>query len=343
MSTKFVKIYGFEIITPKFFGNGYDMERYDHDQMEYFFSEIMNLKERKRVFHYKGKMINLVSCKQSSDADFMEGVFTSAKFGQEQDIINVYDQTTTGQKGKNEGVKNEVHFVLQKKTGLLLVQYDDQRVVSRDLIKRFFDNHLPLMDRYKSEFKKVNKPYEIPKSFLQIKTLPSKQFFDELRQMATIKEAYVLADLSKGTNNQAVEFLRNEAQENEVDGFQQIKISLLNKVKRTGIRHIEDYFKKMLELEAYDGYGVSGIAHSGKTKNLTMARVPHNYDINVSVNTVGLISVSELISQMVYIAKYDNPLAGKNDGVKPLNKVNVGEEIDEETEGSSNQKNERIS
>ncbi|QDS35817.1 hypothetical protein [Brevibacillus brevis] len=343
MSSKFVKIYGFEIITPKFVGNGYDMERYDHDQMEFFFKEIMKLNERNRVFRYKGKMINLVSCKQSSDADFIEGVFTSAKFGQEQDIINVFDQTTTGQKGKNEGVKNEVHFILQKKTGLLLVQYDDQRVVSRDLIKRFFDHHLSLMDRYKNEFKNVNKPYEIPKTFLQIKTLPSKHFFDELRQMATIKEAYVLADLSKGANNNAVEYLRDEAQENEVDGFQQIKISLLNKVKSTGIRHIESYFKKMLELEAYDGYGVSGISHSGKTKSLTMARVPHNYDINVSINSAGLINVSELMSQMVYIAKYDNPLAGKNDGVKPLNKVYVGEQTDDETESNSNQKNERIS
>jgi hypothetical protein len=330
MKTRFEKVYAYEIITPKLHPKGLDLERYDHEQVDFFINEILKKNEADRAVHYKNKMINLISYRQTEDTDLMEGRFSSARFGQEQDIIDVYRQTTTGVKGRNEGVKNEVHFVLQKSTGLLLVQYDNQKVVSREMMKKFFYHHRDLVKGYKKEFNKINSPYIIPRSFMQIKTLPSKQFFEELREFASIKEAFVIADLARGTNNDALEYLRNEAE--GVEDYQQIRISFLNKIKRSGIKHIEAFFRRLYESEAYDGYGVQGKTYAGKTKQITMEKVPHNYDVEVSVNDQGIIDSSELIKGMVDIVKRERLLWGKNHGIEELKPVTVGENSNDDIE-----------
>ena len=102
-------------------------------------------------------MINLIEFKTSDDTDFIEGIFTSAKYGQKQEIINVYTHSKTGDKEKEHGVKNEIKFVLDKRNGLILVQHDREGVIGRDMLHRYFSYHFHLTEPYRARFNEINK------------------------------------------------------------------------------------------------------------------------------------------------------------------------------------------
>lgn len=323
------KINGFEICTPKLVEGGYDKDRYDHEQVEKLLSKIMSLDINARACHYKNKMVNLLSYQISPDADFIEGVFYSAKYGEQQEIIDVYTQITTGNKGKNEGVKNQMSFLLDKRNGLLLVQHDPEYGVTRDMLHRFFVNHSDLVEPYRESFNKINDPIKIPKNaYIKVAALPSKEFFEEIRNFARIREAFVLADLETGRSNEAIEYLRNEAMESDVEDFQQVKILLKNTITNGSIRHIEAFFKKLFDADKYDGYGVTGIYESGSSRTINMAKVPQTYDVEVTVNSNGIIDRSRLVEELIQIAKFDNPILEKNVGVEKVKEV--GESNNEE-------------
>ena len=88
--------------------------------------------------------------------------------------------------------------------------------------------------------------------------LPSQEFFEALDGFERIKEAFVIVDTDGEINNEGIEFLAKEAKENNVEDFQEMKITYRNTVKKGGIRQIKSFLKHLSDLDKYDNYGVSG-------------------------------------------------------------------------------------
>lgn len=332
-NTGYIKIQAFELFTPKYLGNSYDVERYDHEQIDYLFEQIKNIPLEQRAFHRKNKVINF-TLTHSDDQDFVEGTFSSARYGQVEDIIDVHKQTTQGQKPKDHGLKNEVPFILDKRNGLLLVQKDRNNVVGRDMIHRFFTYHLDLVIPYCEKFNQINDSAQILKrSFVKVGSVPSDEFFNEIENFATIKEAFVVKNVETDKiNSEGIEFLANEAKDNDVEDFQQMKISYQNTVRKGHIKHIKAFFKKLHEEDKYDNFGVTGKLESGKDRTLTMAKIPKSYDVKVNVNNNGVPSLSEIIDRMVRVCKYDNPVFNKNEGATSVKKVGDLVDMEEKTQ-----------
>ncbi|WP_026582116.1 hypothetical protein [Bacillus sp. J33] len=325
---EYIKINAFEFCTPKFFGDYYSKDRYDHEQIEYLLNKITTIPIQNRAFHRKGKMINLINFQTSDDTDFIEGTFTSAKYGQKQEIIDVYTQSKTGDKEKEHGVKNEIKFVLDKRNGLILVQHDREGVVGRDMIHRFLNHHSDLAESYREAFNTINPKAKIMKrSFVKVIALPSQEFFNALDDFVRIKEAFVMVDVEGNINNEGIEYLTNEAHEQNMEDFQEMKITYRNKVSKGGIKQVKQFLKHLSDLDKYDNYGVSGHLPSGKSKTISMAKIPHAYYEEVYVNENGIPDGSQIIRHMVRISKFDNPIINKNQGVEPI--IQVGENIDD--------------
>ncbi|MGR9544822.1 hypothetical protein [Priestia megaterium] len=343
----FVKIQAYELFTPKFLGDSFAMERYDHEQIEYLLQCICNIPLRERAFHIgksgEYKVINLVDIRHSEDQDFMEGTFSCARYGQLEEIINVHEQIKTGEKPRDHGLKNEVPFILDKRNGLMLLHKDKNNVVSREMIYKYFRYHINEIDLYCEKFNSVNPIAKIFKrSFVKVGAVPSQDFFEEIKKFALIKEAFVIKNIedAEQINNEGIAFLTREATENNVEDFQEMKVSYKNTVKKRGIKHITAFFEKLYEADKYDKYGVSGQLESGKPKTITMAKFPQTYDIKVSINENGIISLSDLINEMIAIAKYQNPVIDKNEGVQPIEKVGDLLNAKEKQKGSKDEASE---
>ncbi|KWZ68341.1 hypothetical protein [Bacillus altitudinis] len=317
MAKKPVTVLGYEICTPKFKEDIWDEDRYDNEMIEVFLNLIMYVDIKDRAFRRKNKMINLQSIKQSDDADFLEGVFFTAKYGKEQTIIDVPNQIDAGKKEKNHGVKNEVNFLIHKRTGLLLIEKDSEGVARASMIQKFFRYHRELIYPYIEEFNKNNRPIKIYKnSFYRINSLPSKSFFDEIEEFSTVKEAFYYKDISlgEGANNQAADLMYhyNNASENGVSGVTRVKVSFQNKIPKGSVKHVVSYFQRLFESQNYDGIGVSGKLNSGRHRTIELENIQRAFDISVEHSDTGIVSLQDLIKEMVQIAKRDNPVKYKD-------------------------------
>ncbi|MFC5587533.1 hypothetical protein ACFPRA_01250 [Sporosarcina soli] len=335
MEIKPLTIYGYELITPKFENKSYDANRFDFELLANFFSSIINeIPLKERAFRDKNRMINLVSFNQSNDANLWEGVFTSARYGKEQVMIDVPQQIEKGIKPKDQGAKNEVHFLVDRRTGLLLLEKDSERVAGREIIKKFIRYHRSLIEPYLVAFNKQFDPVKIHRnSFLKIASLPNRTFFEEIKEFASIKEAYYYLDISErpSTSNEVSNllYLENKAVEGGLKGVTRVKISFENEVKRGSVSGVEAYFKKLFEQQYFDGFGVSGKLDSGRQRNIELENIQRAFDISVEYNENGLPSLKDLLNEMSRIALLDNPLDYKK-SIEQYKGVKVNDEEDGE-------------
>lgn len=317
MEEKPLTIYGYELTTPKFQGKSTDAIRFDHELFGYFFSKIISdLSIENRAFKDKKRMINLTEFKHSDDAAFFEGIFITARYGKEQEILDVPKQKAAGVKPKSHGVKNDVHFLVDKKTGLLLLEKDTEQVAGADIIRRFINYHRNLIEDYLVAFNKKFDPVKMHRrGFLKISSLPPKSFFEEIREFSTIKDAYFYLDISSvtPTSNEAsnLMYLYDKAKKNGVKNVNRVKISFESTVPKMTIRGVESYFKKIFEAQYYDGMGVKGKTYSGRYRTIELENIQRTFDIIVNYNENGLPSLSDMINGMVDIAKNNNPIKHK--------------------------------
>jgi len=200
------------------------------------------------------------------------------------------------------------------------------------MIHRFLGYHAEVAEDYREKFNTINSATIPKRSYVQVVTIPSEEFFEEVEKFALIKEAFVIKEVEGGnpTNNEGIEYLARQAKENDVEDFQEMRVTYRNTVKKRGIKHIKAFFQKLYEEDKFDNYGVSGTLESGKNRTITMAKIPQGYDVRVEFNDNGIPSMSGIINQMVTIAKYKNPILNKNDNMKPVQKV--GELLEMEME-----------
>ncbi|SEM79635.1 hypothetical protein SAMN04489762_1059 [Terribacillus saccharophilus] len=348
MAKQPVIVFGYELWTTKFTGNSVKEDRFDFELLDTLLKKILEVPIKERAFKNKkkNKSINLLSYKDSDDSDLVEGVFSTARYGKEQKIIDIPDQTEAGLKGKNQGVLSQVNFIIDKATGLLLVEKDSEGVARRQLILGFLKYHKGLIYDYIEQFNKQFSPNKIHKNnFVSVKSLPPKTFFEDIKDFASIKDAYYYKDINQddNKNNEASNFMYQyqKADKEGMKGVTRVKVSFENTLRGGSVRHVEKFFKKLFEAQNYDalapnknneyddvdGFGASGRLQSGRTRTIELENIQRAFDVSVEHSEGGIPSVSDLIEQMVYIAKHDNPLEYKR-GIEQFTGVNLNEEED---------------
>lgn len=317
MTKQPLTILGYELTTPKFKGESYDIDRFDCECVEYFFTYLLTeVSLKDRAFRDNNKMINLVSFGSSEDPNLWEGELITAKYGKEQDILDIFEQVETGVKPKDHGVKNTVSFLLEKRTGLLLVEKDSEQVASASMIRKFIHFHKSCIEEYLINFNSQKDPAKMHRhNFLKIGSLPEKSFFEEIDEFATVKDAFYYLDTSSlpATSNEVSNllYLYNKADKNGVKGTTRVKISFENKIPKGSITGVKAYFNKLFESQFFDGFGVTGSLESGRQRTIELENIQRSFDIKVEYNENGIPSLNDILLGMGNIALRDNPLESK--------------------------------
>ena len=117
------------------------------------------------------------------------------------------------------------------------------------MLHRFFNYHIDLTNAYREKFNSINPDIKIFKrSYIKVVSVSSEEFFDEIEKFVLIKEAFVIKDIESGNiNNEGIEYLTRQAKENNVEDFQEMKVTFRNNVKKRGIKHIKSFFKNYMK------------------------------------------------------------------------------------------------
>jgi hypothetical protein len=306
MEKKFVKVYCYQLYTPKL-----DVEKrvfiddhYEADHFEQFLSLLQKQDLDTIGWDNQGKFMVLENCEISDDNDFIEGFFTSGRYGQVAD----YRHRTTfvkrkSNKTRDEGEENVIHFIIERKTGKLFLQSDGQKLVTKNSVDLYFRSKLEL---FESKIKAINKtilPLMITegKTFFIIKTIYTADFFNEIRKLLRIKKATFQIGFDVDVDNEIVKAMREKI--GDVKGADQFHYSIVNKERGGGMNRVEDFIKYHEELDKYENIIVEGPNQAGRTKAVKLEDHAKDFDVRVSVNENGIISPSDLINGIIKIVK----------------------------------------
>ncbi|MDD9149241.1 hypothetical protein OYT88_11820 [Sporolactobacillus sp. CQH2019] len=318
-------IKGYEFCTPKFGGEIQFEKVYDHELIDTLFDSILQLDKKIRKYKNDTVSFNLGNYQQSEDANIAEGYFITARHGVRRPEIDINTQEEVGILEKTQGVENNVYFMLDKRTGLLLVQDDFNKVFNRKLLHTFLSYHKNIVYPYIDEFNRINKktPLKIHKrSCFRLLTLPPVNFMEKLKEFTEIKSAILTLDSTTEKKKVDVsEILDKELEDNEINKYD-LEIKIKNKSGKAMVKIFERYFEKIMDLQKYDSYAIEGKLLNGKIKRISPDTITRDFYTDVEYNDNGEALMSSIYNQMADIILHDNPINGK--GMTPNIKM-VGE------------------
>lgn len=310
------RIYAFKISTPvtNIETDTMNPHIFIRDLFETFLNRIQTQNQNIKALTDDGKFFDLHSFSQSDDADFVEGVFHTTRYGTQNDIIEIATKAIQGQVLPSQGVKYDVHFVLCRRTGLLLVESDPYRVATRNTIDKYLSKKQTLMTDYIQDYNRRNRPQFIYDSMIfTIENVMDEGFYDQLAEITRIKEVSGYMEVNENDQNEAVSRFKREAagEDHNITEVTEFKISLLNSVRNSGLKHVRRFIQNSLDLEKFSRFEVAGYDSMSRKRIATFNVKPVSFYVNVEVNENGLINSGQLLNEMVNIAKYDNPFLGE--------------------------------
>ncbi|MDD9312625.1 hypothetical protein PUS82_15225 [Cytobacillus firmus] len=302
MDNKWVKVFMYQLITPKLDPSGtgsYLEERFDENHFISFLRKIMDQPLQDRIFDTGDKVMTLESFSLSDDADFYEGHFTAFRYGE---VTNLVHRRTfrkrPSDKTIDEGDENNVYFVIERVTGRLFLQSDGKRLVTRNSIDKYLRNFYPLFENDINQINRMISPLMItPMNLYAIKTIYAESFYEEINKLLRIKKATMQVKFNQDINSDVVNAIRAGAE--GVDGADTIEYALINKERRGSMRKVEQFLRNLEEINKYENIVVEGTEESGKPKAIKLEDHPKDFSIKVSVNENGIISFQELINGII--------------------------------------------
>lgn len=324
--SKTVTIKAYELTTPKFAGDIQHENTYDNEIIDLLFKSIMKLEKGKRKYMNDTVSLNLGGFQQSVDAQIAEGHFITARHGLRRSHIDVNTQEEIGIIDTHHGVEATVYFMIDRNTGLLLVQDDFNKVFSRTLLLSFLYMHKSIIYPYIEKFNELNNknPLVIHKrSCYRLQTLPPINFMDKLKEFRRIKSAILTLDNPpERINNDVSHKLDEELEQNDIEEYD-LEIKIKNKSNGSTVRTFEKYFATIIEQQKYDSYAIEGILENGKSKKITPDTITRDFYADVKFYNNGYPSVDDIYNRMINIINTENPIYRK--GGTP-NIIPVGED-----------------
>lgn len=301
MENKWVKVFIYQIATPKLdpVNNSYDDVRFDEDHFIPFLRKIVDQPLQDRILDTGGKVLTLENFSLSNDADFYEGNFTAARYGE---VTNLVHRTTfrkrPSDKTVDEGDEHNIYFVIERRTGRFLLQSDGKRLVTRNSIDKYLRHFISL---YENDIQLLNRQISplliTPKNLFAIKTVYAESFFEEINKLLRIKKATMQIKFDQDINSPVVNAIRAGA--TGVDGADTIEYSLINKERFGTMFRIENFIRNLEEIQKYENIVVEGAEESGRQKAIRLEDHPKDFSIRVSVNDNGIISFQQLIDGII--------------------------------------------
>ncbi|WP_404407652.1 hypothetical protein [Jeotgalibacillus malaysiensis] len=248
------------------------------------------------------KFIDLISIKQSSDADILEGVFHTSRYGTKNDIIDIKSKAVVANLHPTQGVRNSIHFVINRKTGVFIIQSDPFKVATRNTIVKYFDRKQILANTLVDKYNKNNHPNHIYKEFIfAIETMVDEGFYQQLRKLATTKELKVTSSVEKPDSNAAISTLTKDDYDDKdmLGEVTDVSYSWESNGRGSSLKHIERFVKNVIDLEKVSNIKASGYNHAGKSDSASFSVKPVKHFITTTKNSNGELDESKIIEDLI--------------------------------------------
>ncbi|WP_088838882.1 hypothetical protein [Listeria sp. ILCC792] len=328
--TQKVELVGFRLSTPKFYKiegeESVDIRRYDHEVISKYFEILLNYGEVEIKQKIDNRSITLLEYSENDISSYGFGKLLVFKSGKTQQIINEDDLSGGSKKKMNQGLKNEIYFIINKTTGVILIERDYDKIFNSKLLNSLLYHNKKLMYDYIDQFNEVNYNKETKDSIEMHKTkivyinpLPSQDLFDELDEFARIKRFKIIKRVEPRKKNRGIESCEIEIEDllNIAAGgtsLGQNVVSVEYHMDERGrgleIENIKEMVKTIYQSHEIKDFVITGSSIGRGTKILTKDNITKKFEFDMDVDIEGeYVNIGMFFNNLVdliqeYIEEY---------------------------------------
>ncbi|MBC1606469.1 hypothetical protein HCJ12_01550 [Listeria welshimeri] len=314
-----VELIGLRLSTPKHCKidgeERVDIDRYDHE----IFNKYLLILLEKDSAEIKKKIDNcsiaLLEYSENDISSYGFGKFLVFKSGKTQRIVNEDDLTEGEEKRRDQGLKNEIHFVINKTTGVILVERDYEKIFNASLLNSFFYHNKKFMYDYVDEFNKLNYDRETNNSIeihknklIYINPLPSQDLFDELEDFSRIKRFKVIKKVEKRKNHgidgcvKELEDILNKASDTSLgQNVVSVEYYMDERGKGLEIDSLKEMIQKIYQSHYYEDFIITGASNDNDLKTLSKDNITKRFEFKMSVDIDGnYVDICMLFDKLLF-------------------------------------------
>lgn len=282
--------------------NEMEINRFDLGNVNDFLTHVKALPDRSQDLG--DRFIFLEEFNDVYNNNYYSGWFVSARYGEIPDWI---DARTMVRRANNkritEGEENRTYFVLNKRTGLLLLQSDNKRIVTGSSVDNYLRSKIDGFEPQINRYNRLNaRRLMITKeTFIQLDYSIDTTFMEEVRRLARIKKTTIQCSVANARQNGVVTAINNHL--NGVSEYDEVEFAVVNKVRRMGVSGIEQFLEDLQDRELYRNVIVQGTTSMGRPKTISWENHARKFEVKVQINANGLVYQDDMINQLIAVAE----------------------------------------
>lgn len=303
-----IELVGFRLSTPKHYKiNGVekvDIDRYDHEFLKVYFEELLKKGSIEIKRKLDGSSITLLEYSENDISSFGFGKLVVFKTGKTQRILDEENLGDAGLKEKDQGLENEIYFVINKLTGIILVERDYDKIVKGKLLNALLYHNKRLMYDYIEEFNSKNfdstngNRIEIYKNkIVHVNPLPSQELFDELENFSRIKRFKIVkrvheeAPIRDGIGGcaQEIESILNSASLKADLGQNVVSVEYFIDERGEGLKkeNARELLQNIYASSYFEDFIIAGADQNKRPRIITSDTVTKKFFIDMEIDVEG--------------------------------------------------------
>ncbi|MTV22849.1 hypothetical protein [Staphylococcus delphini] len=289
---------------------------YNHRITDFIFINSLTFEKkiRKKRYNNDTETIYLANYNPFYSEKFSKGQIVTIRHGKEQRNVNVEDLSLVGLIKTNQGVEYVVDFYIQKDTGYMFVEQDENYVLNisklRGLMKQHYKYnkqyilYLNTLDyNYMHEYRpvlnlEIIKPVNIKEQIKNLVSVNSVSIFEKDGLQDRDIEDISLSE--KNSENNFIKQVSDAINQHDIPEYDtMLKLTKFKNNRFSG--HLEKFINHVINSDKFGGYSVEGIDSYGVKRAFTPDSLTRDIQFETNANEDGLVDDKEKVS---FINKY---------------------------------------
>lgn len=305
-------------------GNYFDFNRFD-----YCIKEVMKKNETERVKTYKKtETFYLENYNSNFNEEYAVGNFVSLTHGFISNSMNVKNLQITNQISEDEGLKNKVSFMIDKKSGYLYITDDKLNVININRIRNYFFVKKPIRMKYIKKFNEFNQQAFIDENYnklYRVELLEPLPFLEKIENLKTVKSIILNPATSKQTASHTknlIPSMQEDLREYNI-GMYETEIKLKNFKNSKLSKEMKSLINYLATSQKYTDVAVEGVTKNELSRKITEDSTTRDFYIKVSVDTNGFPRDQEFFKEIINYITEDTQLNVDNSVYESIKCINL--------------------
>lgn len=278
---------------------------YNHRITDFIFLNSLTFekKSRKKKYNYNTETIYLANYNPYYSEKFSMGQIVTIRHGKEQRNVNVDDLSLVGLIKTNQGIEYVVDFYIQKETGYMFVEQDENYVLNISRLRTIMKQYYNYNKQYILYLNKLDPNYlHEHRPVVNLEIIKPVDITEQIKNLVSVKSVSIFE--KDGTQDRDIEDIKFDENNDDSNFIKQVSEAInkydipeydtmlkLTKFKNNRFSgHLEEFIEYIISSDKFGGYSIEGTDAYGVKRIFTPDSLTRDIQFETEANANGLVS-----------------------------------------------------